>query len=98
MRVRSTLHEHRLRWSVVGGRSSIGKGGRMEQRVYHGAIRPDGLAQALLDEWDRDQFMAQAFGESDRVVVQIGQREGGWFGDEPHQALTLDIEAIEDGV
>ncbi len=70
----------------------------MEQRVYHGAIQPEGLAQALLDEWDRDATIAQAFGEADRVVVQIGQREGGWFGDEPHQALTLDIESIGDGV
>lgn len=70
----------------------------MEQRVYQGAIRPEGLAEALLDEWDRDDTIAQAFGEGDRVIVQIGQRQGGFFSDEPHQALTLDIETVEDGL
>ncbi len=70
----------------------------MEQRVYNGAIRPEGLAQALLDEWDRDDTVAQAFTEEGRALVQIGQREGGLFSDEPHQALTLDIESIGDGV
>lgn len=70
----------------------------MEQRVYHGSIRADGLAQALLDEWDRDSMIAQAFGAEDHVVVQIGQREAGWFSDEPRQALTLSIEPISNGV
>ncbi len=70
----------------------------MEQRVYHGAIRPDGLAQALLDEWDRDTTVAQAFGAEDHIIVQIGQREAGWFSDEPRQALTLSLEPLSDGV
>ncbi len=70
----------------------------MEQRVYHGSIRPEGLAQALLDEWDRDSTIAQAFGAEDHIVVQIGQREAGWFGDEPRQALTVSIEPLTDGV
>ena len=69
----------------------------MEQRVYHGAIAPEGLAQALLDEWDRDTTIAQAFGAEDYVVVQIGQREAGWLSDEPRHALTLTIEPIADG-
>lgn len=70
----------------------------MEQRIYHGALTPEELAQVLLEEWDRDTTIAQAFGEQERVIVQIGQREGGWFGDEPRQALTLDLEALGDGV
>ncbi|HZG69193.1 MAG TPA: zinc ribbon domain-containing protein [Herpetosiphonaceae bacterium] len=70
----------------------------MEQRVFHGRMRPEDLAQALLDEWDRDDTIAQAFSEPGRALVQIGQREGGWFGDEPHQAITLDIEALDDGL
>ncbi|HEX6287758.1 MAG TPA: zinc ribbon domain-containing protein [Herpetosiphonaceae bacterium] len=70
----------------------------MEQRVYHGEVRPEGLAQALLDEWDREPTIAQAFGAEDYVVVQIGQRDAGWFDDEPRQALTLTIEPLTDGV
>lgn len=70
----------------------------MEQRVYHGSVQPEGLAQALLDEWDRDTTIAQALTAEDYVVVQIGQREAGWFSDEPRQALTLSIEPLGDGV
>jgi ribosomal protein L40E len=70
----------------------------MEQRVYQGTISPEGLAQVLLDEWDQGDTLAQAFGEEHHVVVQIGQREAGWFSDEPQQALTLGIEPTGDGV
>jgi ribosomal protein L40E len=70
----------------------------MEQRVYEGSLNPDALAQALIDEWDRDDTVAQGFGEADRLIVQIGQREVGWFSDEPHQAITLDIEAVPNGL
>lgn len=70
----------------------------MEQRTFRGQLTPEGIAQALLDEWDQGATIAQAFGEPDRVIVQIGQREAGWFGDEPRQAITLDLHAVEDGV
>ena len=70
----------------------------MEQRVYNGPLNANDLAQALIDEWDRDDTVAQGFGESDRLIVQIGQREVGWFSDEPHQAITLDIEPVRDGL
>jgi ribosomal protein L40E len=70
----------------------------MEQRVYQGSIAPEELAQALLDEWDRDNTIAQAFGEAGQVIVQIGQREGGWLSDEPRQAITLQIEEVAEGL
>ncbi len=70
----------------------------MEQRVYEGAQSAEALAQVLIDEWDRGDTIAQGFGEGDRLIVQIGQREGGWFSDEPHQAITLDIEHVTDGL
>jgi ribosomal protein L40E len=70
----------------------------MEQRVYSGTLEPEGLAQALLDEWDHDDTIAQVFGDQDRVIVQIGQREGGLFSEEPHQCLTLDIERLDEGI
>jgi ribosomal protein L40E len=70
----------------------------MEQRVYHGRIDPLQLAQHLLDTWDRDETVAQAFESDDGYVVQIGQRQGGLFGDEPRQALAVGIERLDDGV
>src|SRR5688500_13925213 len=70
----------------------------MEQRVYNGTIRPEALAQVLREEWDRGETMAQSFGEEHAVVVQLGQREGGFFSDEPRQTLTLEIEGTGSGV
>lgn len=70
----------------------------MEQRVYEGSVSPQELAQALINEWDRDDTVAQGFGDGDRLIVQIGQREAGWFSDEPRQAITLDIEAVANGL
>ncbi|GAC1639223.1 MAG: hypothetical protein NVS4B8_05880 [Herpetosiphon sp.] len=70
----------------------------MEQKLYPGQVTPEGMAQALLDVWDRDDTIAQALGVGDRVVVQIGQRRGGLFSDEPRQALTVDLERVAEGV
>jgi ribosomal protein L40E len=70
----------------------------MEQRTYHGPIDERALAEALVDEWDREPTVAQALEAEGGVIVQIGQRGGGWFEDEPRQALTLGIEPVADGV
>jgi ribosomal protein L40E len=70
----------------------------MEQRIYHGSLDPQDLARTLLDEWDREETIAQALAAEDQMIVQIGQREGGWFSDEPRQAITLGIEPIDGGV
>lgn len=52
----------------------------------------------LLETWDRDETVAQSLETEDGMIVQIGQRTGGWLSDEPHQALTLGIEELGDGV
>lgn len=70
----------------------------MEQRTYHGAIQPERLAEALLNEWNCGDTIAQAFGEGGRIVVQIGQRETGWLSDEPHQAITLALDTLDNGL
>lgn len=70
----------------------------MEQRVYHGRLDPRELAQHLLDAWDRGDTVAQALETDDGYLVQIGQRQGGLFGDEPRQALAVGLEPLDDGV
>ena len=70
----------------------------MEQRIYHGPIDPVALARHLLDTWDRGETVAQAIETDDGVLVQIGQRSGGLFSDEPRQALAVGIEPLPDGV
>lgn len=70
----------------------------MEQRIYHGSITPAQLSQMLIDTWDRDETVAQALETDGGMIIQIGQRTGGWLNDEPRQALTLGIETLHDGV
>jgi predicted RNA-binding Zn-ribbon protein involved in translation (DUF1610 family) len=70
----------------------------MEQRSYDGRIDARELAQALLDEWDQGETIAQALEADEGYIVQIGQRDGGWFGDEPRNALTLSLEPRAGGL
>jgi ribosomal protein L40E len=70
----------------------------MEQRIYHGNIDPNALAQHLLDTWDQGNTVAQALEGDEGIIVQVGQRTGGFFSDEPHTALTLALEPLTDGL
>jgi ribosomal protein L40E len=70
----------------------------MEQRIYRGSIDPNALAQQLLDTWDHGDTMAQALEGDEGVIVQIGQRTGGFFNDEPQNALTVALEPMSDGL
>jgi ribosomal protein L40E len=70
----------------------------MEQRMYQGSIDPNELAQHLLDTWDQGDMVAQALEGDEGIIVQVGQRSGGFFSDEPHNALTLALEPVNDGL
>jgi ribosomal protein L40E len=73
-------------------------GGSMEQRHYRGNIDPNALAQHLLDTWDQGDTVAQALEGEEGTIVQVGQRSGGFFSDEPQSALTLALEPVSDGL
>ena len=70
----------------------------MEQRIYRGSIDPNALAQHLLDTWDQGDTLAQALEGDEGIIVQVGQRSGGLFNDEPRNALTLALESLTEGV
>lgn len=70
----------------------------MEQRIYRGSIDPNGLAQHLLDTWDQSDTVAQALEGDEGMIVQVGQRTSGFFSDEPHNALTLALEPVSEGL
>lgn len=70
----------------------------MEQRIYRGTIDPNALAQHLLDTWDQGDTVAQALEGDEGIIVQIGQRTGGFFSDEPKNALTLALEPVDEGL
>ncbi len=68
----------------------------MEQRILHGEVTPQRLAEALIGEFDRGSLIAQVIGESDHLAVQIATRRGANSGG--NTALTVSIEKVADGV
>ncbi len=68
----------------------------MEQRIYHGTITPDGLAQHLVDEFDpKPNVQAQKLGRGETFLVQLG---GGDTPDQVRRAVTLAIAQADDGL
>lgn len=68
----------------------------MEQRIYHGDITPEDVANQLRAGFDRGNFRVQGLRGEDSLTVQIatvaGLRSGG------STAITVQIRPIEDGV
>ena len=68
----------------------------MEQRIFHGELVPNDLAQALMGEFNRGNWRAQKIGHEREIIVQIASREYPTAGGQTALAVTL--RAVEDGV
>lgn len=68
----------------------------MEQRIFHGNLTPKALASALQGEFNRGNLRTQQIGSAQKVIVQIATRDQPLSGGQT--ALTVSIEAVEDGV
>lgn len=68
----------------------------MERKVFHGNLKPVDVAQALLGEFNQGNLRAQTFGQSNKMIVQVGSRPEAMSGGQT--ALTVTIEKLEDGV
>ncbi len=68
----------------------------MEQRIYHGDITPQDLAQSLLAYFNRGNLRAQVYGAEQEMNVQISTRPGAQSGG--LTAVTVQLKQIEDGV
>ncbi|MEO8355313.1 MAG: zinc ribbon domain-containing protein [Chloroflexota bacterium] len=68
----------------------------MDRRIFHGNIKPNDLAQALMAEFNRGNFQAQVVGTKEKMAVQITTRMGSPSGGQT--AMTISIQAIEDGI
>jgi predicted RNA-binding Zn-ribbon protein involved in translation (DUF1610 family) len=68
----------------------------MEQRFFHGELRPLELAQSLLAEFDRGNLRAQILQQAGNAAVQIATRPGARSGGQT--ALTVTFEEAPDGV
>jgi hypothetical protein len=68
----------------------------MERRNFHGNIKPNDIAHALMAEFNRGNMLAQVVGNKDRLAVQIATRMGTTSGGST--ALTINLQTVEDGI
>jgi hypothetical protein len=68
----------------------------MQPRVFHGNLRPEDIAQALVGEFNRGNLRAQQFGTGDKIVVQIATPDRPQSGGKT--ALSVQLQKVEDGV
>jgi DNA-directed RNA polymerase subunit RPC12/RpoP len=68
----------------------------MDRRIFHGNIKPNDIAHALMAEFNRGSLHAQVLGSREKMAVQIATRMGAMSGG--HTALTINIESVEDGI
>jgi hypothetical protein len=68
----------------------------MDRRIFHGNIKPNDIAHALMAEFNRGNLCAQTLGSKDKMAVQIATRTGAMSGGQT--ALTITIQGVEDGV
>lgn len=68
----------------------------MDQRVYHGNIKPEDIVRSLIGHFNRGNLHVQAVGNSPSMVVQIATSAQPASGGQT--ALSVNVQSIEDGV
>jgi hypothetical protein len=68
----------------------------MDQRVYHGNIKPEDIARSLTGHFNRGNLHVQAVGNNPSMVVQIATAAQPASGGQT--ALSITVQSIEDGV
>ncbi len=68
----------------------------MEQRIFHGDLTPNDVANALIAQFNRGNLRAQAFGDDRSMKVQIATRQGAASGGQT--AITVQVQRTSDGV
>jgi hypothetical protein len=68
----------------------------MDQRVYHGNIKPEDIARSLIGHFNRGNLHVQAVGNGPSIVVQIATAAQPASGGQT--ALSVTVQSITDGV
>ena len=68
----------------------------MDKRIYHGAITPKLIAQALMAEFNQGNLRSQMLGDENNLTIQIASSQ--WAQSGGKTALTVNLQRIEDGV
>lgn len=68
----------------------------MNQRIYHGNIDPNNLANALVGAFNRGNYRVQRVGDASKLIVQIATANRPMSGGQT--ALSVVLQKVEDGV
>jgi hypothetical protein len=68
----------------------------MQRRIFHGNIKPNDIAHALVAEFNHGNLLTQVVGDKEKMAVQIATRMGRSSGG--NTALTINLQTVEDGV
>ncbi len=68
----------------------------MEQRIFHGPISPEQLAECLMVHFNQGNLEVIKMGDGNQIAVQIKSKQGRIAGGET--ALGVTFQAVEDGV
>ena len=68
----------------------------MEPRIFHGNLKAEDIARAILAEFNHGNLRAQQLGGGDRIVVQIATHDRPQSGGKT--ALSVTIQNVTDGV
>ena len=68
----------------------------MDQRIYHGKITPQDLANSLASNFNRGNIRVQQIGSGDRIAVQMATSEAAISGGKT--ALSVSFQKVADGV
>jgi len=68
----------------------------MEQRIFHGDIKPELVAQKLVAHFNRGNLKAQQIGGDSQITVQITTKSAPSSGGQT--ALSVNIQKVDDGV
>jgi hypothetical protein len=68
----------------------------MDRRIFHGNIKPNDIAHALVAEFNRGNLQVQVVGNPQQMAVQIATRMGAMSGGKT--ALTVSVQTVEDGI
>jgi hypothetical protein len=69
---------------------------KMETKIYHGEIKPNDIARALLATFNRGNLRAQQLGEGNNISVQIATRASPASGGQT--ALSVFLQSTTDGI
>jgi len=68
----------------------------MEEKTFHGPVKPDDFTRALVAEFNQGNMMAHQVGRGSAQVVQIASAPDAASGGKT--AITVQLTAVEDGV